>query len=186
MAQLQDDGRFAVSNCAGISVDHEAGFVPDIEQLEGLISDKTRVLLINSPLNPVGSMLTMDQVTEIVELANKYGLWIISDEAYERITYEVPHISPGSVDPHGRVVSVFSFSKTYAMTGWRVGYAVAKPEVARVIANLQEATISCANAPGQWAALAALTGPQDVVAEMNSRVRTTDGESPNDPEGGSG
>ena len=145
----------------------EGGFVPDVEQLEDLISDKTRVILINSPLNPVGSVLTRDQVAEIVELANKYRIWIISDEAYERITYDVPHVSAGSVDPHGRVVSVFSFSKTYAMTGWRVGYAVAKPEVARVIANLQEATISCANAPGQWAALAALTGPQAVIGDMN-------------------
>ncbi len=150
----------------------ETAFLPDINELEGLVSDKTRVLLINSPLNPIGSTIPASLLEELVDFASVHDLWIISDEAYEAITYGKPHVSAASLDRHDRVVSVFSFSKTYSMTGWRVGYAVAPRGLADVIANLQEAIISCASAPAQWAALAALIGPQDAVTKMNREYAT--------------
>lgn len=144
----------------------QGGFLPDIDQLERLMNERTRLLLLNSPSNPLGASIPGPVLEAIIELADKHDIWVVSDEAYEAITYGTQHVSSATVDPNGRVVSVFSFSKTYSMTGWRLGYAVAEPKVAKVIGNLQEAMVSCPNAPAQWAALAALRGTQEPVAEM--------------------
>ncbi|HKY46614.1 MAG TPA: aminotransferase class I/II-fold pyridoxal phosphate-dependent enzyme [Acidimicrobiia bacterium] len=150
----------------------ENGYLPEVEHLKKLVSRRTRLLLINSPLNPIGATIPATLMAEILDFARAHDLWIVSDEAYEAITYGNQHVSAAALDPSGRVVSVFSFSKTYSMTGWRIGYAVAPPALAEVIANLQEAIISCASAPAQWAALAALTGPQDIVDHMNREYAT--------------
>lgn len=144
----------------------ENGFLPDVDRLRQLTSPATTLILINTPLNPVGSMIEAELMTEILEFAREHDLWVVSDETYEFITFSEGFVSAASLGYSDRVIGVYSFSKTYSMTGWRVGYMVAPPAVAPTFALLQEAMISCVNSPAQWAALAALTGPQDVVGVM--------------------
>ncbi|CEP66176.1 Pyridoxal phosphate-dependent transferase [Moorella glycerini] len=147
-------------------LDQARGFIPAIEDLEKLITPKTKVLLINSPSNPLGTVFPGAIMRELVDFARRYDLYIVSDEVYEKIIYDGKHASALSFDTDGRVVGIFSFSKTYAMTGWRVGYAVAAEPLARQIAKLQEAYVSSAAAVSQKAAEAAITGAQDCVENM--------------------
>jgi aspartate/methionine/tyrosine aminotransferase len=149
----------------------EHRFLPDAGELDRLVTERTRAIIVNSPSNPLGAMLTADLAERLCRLADDHDLWLISDECYDGITFDLPHVSPAAVDRQGRVLSCFSFSKTYAMTGLRVGYLVAPPEVAATAAKMQEPLISCVNAPAQYAALAALEGPQDVVEVMTSTYR---------------
>ncbi len=151
-------------------LDAEAGFLPTLETLEPLVNDRTSVIVVNSPSNPLGSVIDRTRMTELVEFAERHGLWMVSDECYDEIDFDGAFVSPASLSPE-RVVSVYSFSKTYAMTGWRIGYAVAPPEVAPSLAKAQEPLISCVNAPTQYAALAAVTGPQYIVSEMRQAYR---------------
>ncbi len=144
----------------------ENGFLPDMAELEALVSPKTRLLLINSPLNPIGSIIPRARMQELVDFAAAHDLWLVCDEAYDALTYSDQFVSAAALGRRERVIGVYSFSKTYAMTGWRIGYMVVPREIAPVLADLQEAMISCASTPGQWAALAALEGPQGVVSEM--------------------
>ena len=144
----------------------ENGFLPDIDALEALVSPATKLLLINTPLNPVGSVIPRARMAALLDFARAHDLWLICDEAYEALTYTDCFVSAAALDHRDRLIGVYSFSKSYAMTGWRIGYMVVPRAIAPVFADLQEAMISCASTPGQWAALAALEGPQDVVAEM--------------------
>jgi aspartate aminotransferase len=149
----------------------ETAFLPSIEQLEELVTPSTRLLLVNSPSNPLGAVVPASLHTEIVAFAERHNLWLISDECYDEIAFDGTFASPMAVAPSPRIISVHSFSKVYAMTGWRVGYCVAPPDVASALTQLQEPLISCVNAPAQMGALAALLGPQDVVAEMRDAYR---------------
>lgn len=144
----------------------ENDFRPDPADLDGLVSDRTRVVIVNSPSNPLGTVLPAGDVEALVRFAERHDLWLLSDECYDALTFGPEHVSPGRFDRDGRVFSAFSFSKTYAMTGLRVGYLVAREEVAQQAAKLQEPMIACVNAPAQAAALAALRGPQDAVRAM--------------------
>jgi aspartate/methionine/tyrosine aminotransferase len=146
----------------------ETGYLPSIAQLEELVRPATRLILINTPLNPVGSIIGRDLMVELIRFAERHNIWILSDETYDAITYDDSYVSAASLDTSGCVVGVYSFSKTYAMTGWRVGYVAAPPAVSSIIATLQEAMISCVNTPAQWGALAALRGPQDAVETMRA------------------
>jgi aspartate aminotransferase len=150
----------------------EHRFLPDVEELDRLVTERTRAIIVNSPSNPLGAMLTADLAERLCRLADDHDLWLISDECYDGITFDLPHVSPAVFDRQGRVLSCFSFSKTYAMTGLRVGYLVAPPAVAATAAKMQEPLISCVNAPAQYAALAALEGPQDVVEVMTGTYRS--------------
>ena len=142
------------------------GFLPDMAELEAMVSRKTRLLLINTPLNPIGSIIPRRRMQELLDFAQAHDLWLVCDEAYDALTYNDQFVSAAALSHRERVIGIYSFSKTYAMTGWRIGYMVVPREIAPVLADLQEAMISCASTPGQWAALAALEGPQDVVDEM--------------------
>jgi aspartate aminotransferase len=144
----------------------ENSFLPDVAELDQLVTARTRAIMVNSPSNPLGAVLDADLAARLCRLADAHDLWLISDECYDAITFDLPHVSPASYDRQHRVISCFSFSKTYAMTGLRVGYLVAPEEVAATAAKMQEPLISCVNAPAQYAALAALDGPQDVVDVM--------------------
>ena len=146
----------------------ENGFLPDAEAWDSLITPRTRAVVVNSPSNPTGAVFPEAVVRQIVEVADRHDLWIVSDEVYEQIIFEGSHVSPAQFDDVGRVIRAFSFSKTYAMTGWRIGYIVSPPGVTEVINKLQEALISCAGGVNQKAAEAALRGPQHYVAEMRS------------------
>jgi len=148
------------------------GFLPRLEDLERLVTSRTRAILINSPSNPLGTVLPRELVETLLAFARRRGLWFISDEVYDEIVFDDVFVSAGSVaDPSDRLVSIYSFSKVYAMTGWRVGYLVAPSDMAKLLTGMQEPIISCVNTPAQMAALAAVTGPQDVVREMRKAYR---------------
>ncbi|MGY1739016.1 MULTISPECIES: pyridoxal phosphate-dependent aminotransferase [unclassified Geodermatophilus] len=150
----------------------ENGFRPDPGELAGLVTDRTRLIVVNTPSNPLGTVLPAADVEALVRFAEDHDLWLLSDECYDALTFDRPHVSPGRFDRDGRVLSAFSFSKTYAMTGLRVGYLVSPGEdVARQAAKLQEPLLACVNAPAQAAALAALQGPQDDVVAMRETYR---------------
>ena len=148
----------------------ERAFLPSAAELEALVTPRTRAIIVNSPSNPLGVVFPEAVMREIVAFAARHDLWIVSDEVYEALTYGLPHISPASIDP-SRVLTVQSFSKTYALTGGRVGYLVTPPLAGDVLRNFQEALVSCVNTPAQRAALAALEGPQDAVATAAAHYR---------------
>lgn len=148
----------------------ESGYQPDLEQLAALAS-QARLLVLNTPGNPTGAVFERDLLESLLEIARRHDLVVLSDEVYEEIVFDTDHVSIASLGDPGRVVSVFSFSKSYAMTGWRVGYVAAPLEVADAIVKVQEAIAACPSWTGQKAAEAALTGPQDAVAEMREAYR---------------
>ncbi len=136
--------------------------------VEELVTDKTKCIILNSPQNPTGGVLLENDLKGIVQIAVENNLAVISDEVYEKLLYDgAEHLSIGSLpDMSNRTVTVNSFSKTYAMTGWRVGYAVGPREVIGEMVKIQQNTVANAPAVAQRAALAALEGPQDFVYEM--------------------
>lgn len=147
------------------------GFTLDFAALEGLVTPRTKALVINSPGNPTGAVFAREVVLQLLDFVRRHDLYLISDEVYEQIIFEGEHVSPGRFDTEGRVITVSGFSKTYAMTGWRLGYAVAARPLAAQIAKLQEPFVSCASAVSQKAGEAALSGPQDCVREMVDEYR---------------
>jgi aminotransferase len=141
----------------------------DEAALRAPISDRTRAILLCSPSNPTGAVLDRASIETVARVAREHNLLVFSDETYEDLIYEGEHVSIGSLPGMAeRTVSIFSFSKTFAMTGWRVGYVAAPPEIITTMNALQEHVVSCASSVSQHAALAALTGPQDCVVEMRT------------------
>ncbi len=149
-------------------LDPEHDFVPQIDALEALVTERTKAILVNSPSNPLGTVYSAETLEALVRFAERHDLWLISDECYDALTFGVDHVSPAVFDTKGVVISTFSFSKTYAMTGVRVGYLVGPTELLAVVGKIQETILACVNTPAQLAAVAALTGPQDCVEEMRS------------------
>jgi aspartate/methionine/tyrosine aminotransferase len=152
-------------------LDRARGFGLDPAEIAARIGPATRALVLNSPANPTGAVAARAELEAVLALADRHGLWVLSDECYEELVFDGEHVSPASLGDPDRVVSVFSFSKSYAMTGWRVGYAIATEPVARLLAKAQEPVVSGASTISQKAAEAALTGPQDVVAAMRDAYR---------------
>ncbi|HEY62972.1 MAG TPA: pyridoxal phosphate-dependent aminotransferase [Caldilineae bacterium] len=150
----------------------ENAFRFDVEELSRLVSDRTKLLIINSPQNPTGGVLTQGDLERIAELAQRYDFYVLSDEIYSRILYNGEHHSiaslPGMCE---RTIILDGFSKTYAMTGWRLGYGVFPPDLAPHIVRLQINSNSCVAAFTQWAGIAALTGPQEPVERMVAEFR---------------
>lgn len=146
----------------------EHDLVPTVEDIERCITPRTKVLILNSPGNPTGAVTPESRLREILELAHRHNIWVISDEVYDEIWFDTPPQSLQPLDTQGRVVSVFSFSKTYAMTGWRVGYLTGATEIVSHVVRAQEPTTSCVNSLAQRAAVAALTGDQSCVVEMRA------------------
>lgn len=145
----------------------DEGFIPDLEKLDALAADPgAKVLIVNSPGNPTGAVFPRWVVEELVEIARRNDLYLISDECYEQIIFEGEHISPGSLDHDGRVLSVFSMSKSYAMTGWRMGYVTGESSLVDLVAKVQEPVVSCATSVTQKAGQAALEGDQSCVRHM--------------------
>jgi len=147
------------------------GFKPDIETVTSLITEKSRVIILNFPNNPTGSILTYDELAELAKLAVEKDLIIISDEVYEKIIYDnAKHYClatfPGMRE---RTIVVNSFSKTYAMTGFRVGYALGNEDLISPMLLTHQFTVACVDGPAQYAATAALEGPQKFVSEMISK-----------------
>ena len=151
-------------------------FQPHIDDIEALITPRTRVLMLNSPSNPLGAVISPDSVRQLVELAVRHDLWIISDECYEAFTFDVPHVSPAQYDSdvpgQARVFTSLTLSKTYGLTGLRIGALVCPPGMEAMMNNVMEAIVSCVASPSQYAALAALTGPQDYVSTARDHYRS--------------
>ncbi len=134
-------------------MDPEAGFMPQPENWP--VDDRTRAIVINSPQNPTGVVLPRAMLERIAAVARRHGLWVISDEVYDQIHFEDPPVSMLDVYPEG-TLSAFSFSKTYAMTGWRLGYAVLQPGMQPHTTKAVESCYSSSSMVAQVAALAAL------------------------------
>ena len=149
-----------------LQLDHD--FLPDLEVLESLVTPRTRALVINSPANPTGAVFPRPVIEALAELAVRHDLWLISDECYDQVVFEGEHVSPASFLDDGRVISVYTFSKTYAMTGWRLGYAVGEPKLIDTVTKVLESNTSGPSTIAQKAAEAALDGPQECVSEMVS------------------
>ncbi|GIG30318.1 pyridoxal phosphate-dependent aminotransferase [Cellulomonas marina] len=147
------------------------GFLPDPAVVEAAVTSRTRVLLLNSPSNPLGTVLPADRTAALLDVARRHDLWVLSDECYARLTFDVPHVPPAALDEDDRVLTLHSFSKTYGMTGMRVGALVVPATALPVLGSVQESVVSCVNTPAQHAALAALTGPQDGVEEARATYR---------------
>lgn len=147
----------------------ETDFLLTADQVAEAITDKTKLLILNSPSNPSGRVLPPADFRRIMELTAERGIYVISDECYLRFVYPPGEVfSAASLSPEirARLCIAGSFSKTYAMTGWRVGYALAPVEWTKAMLKVQGHSTSNANSIAQWAAVAALTGPQDSVAAM--------------------
>ncbi|MDL9978684.1 pyridoxal phosphate-dependent aminotransferase [Microbacterium sp. ASV49] len=148
----------------------ENGWLPDVDTLFALADDRTRVLVLNSPGNPTGAVMPRALVAEIVARARSRGIMVVSDEVYDELIYEGRSAGAAFLEPDA-VIAAFSFSKTYAMTGWRVGYLLVPPEMSTRFAYAQEATTSCLSPIVQVGALSALEGPQGAVSEMRDEYR---------------
>jgi aspartate aminotransferase len=147
------------------------GYIPHLTSLEERITPRTRAILVNSPNNPTGAVYPANAMRGIVELALRRGLWIISDESYDQITFGPEAVSPATIIDDGRVISCFTFSKTYSMTGWRLGYAVSSPTVAESMVKALQAMTASPSSIAQRAGQAALDGPQECVATVVQAYR---------------
>ncbi|MCD6278565.1 MAG: pyridoxal phosphate-dependent aminotransferase [Desulfurococcales archaeon] len=155
-----------------VPVREENDFCPVVEDLKKYVTGRTKAIIINTPCNPTGAVYPRKVLEEVADFAVEHDLTVISDEAYEKIVFEGNHVSIASLNGmKDRVVSVFTFSKTYAMTGWRLGYAVARKDIIDRMVKLNMYVIACPVAFAQKAALAALEGPQDCVEKMVSEYR---------------
>ena len=137
------------------------------------LTPKTKAVLINSPHNPTGGVMTREDMIALLRLCEKHKFYIVSDEAYEDVIYDQEHVSIAAVakdfpkDVQDRVISCFTFSKSYAMTGWRLGYTVCSSDAfAEQIKKLILYTINGVSTPTQYGGIAALEGPQDAVSHM--------------------
>jgi len=149
-----------------------SGFQPELGALEALITARTKVLIVNSPNNPTGAVYPRETIAELIEFAQRHNLWLLSDECYDQIVFDGSWTSPAHLAPDDpRIVSVFTFSKTYSMTGWRIGYVTGSDELIDTATKVLESTSSCVSTISQVAAEAALRGPQDCVAEMVGAYR---------------
>ncbi|MFQ5425799.1 MAG: pyridoxal phosphate-dependent aminotransferase, partial [Gaiellales bacterium] len=149
-----------------------AGYLPDLAELESLVTPRTKAVFVNTPGNPTGAVFPPELVEQLVGLAAEHDLYLVSDEVYDELVLDdLEHVSAGRFDTDGRVISVYSFSKIYAMTGWRLGYCVASVELAELLRTLQEPEVSCPSTVSQKAAEAALTGPRGPIDAMREAYR---------------
>jgi aminotransferase len=156
-----------------VPVTEENDFMYDVDDLKNSITAKAKAILINSPCNPTGGMLNLKTLEGIAKLAKKHNLLVISDEVYQHIVFDGnKHISISTIEGmKEHTVIIDSWSKAYAMTGWRVGYAAGPEWLVSNITKLQENVVACAATPCQYAALEALTGSQDYVYYMVSQYK---------------
>ncbi len=152
----------------------EKDFRFDVDELKSLINDRTALIILNSPQNPTGGILTTDDLAVIAEICAERDIMVLSDEVYEHMIYEGDFASISSFEgmsPAERTIILHGFSKSYAMTGWRLGYGVMPTWLAEHVTRMIVNSTSCTNAATQWAGVAALEGPQDSIGEMMKAFR---------------
>jgi len=155
-----------------IETSAETGFKPEVDKIQAALTSRTRLLLLNYPSNPTGAVMGSKDLQLILNIAKERDLWIISDDIYDVLVYEGEQASllklPGAAE---RTIAINGFSKAYAMTGWRAGYAIAPTDFIIEMGKIQEASTSCVPGFVQAAALAALRGPQNFIAEMRAEYK---------------
>ncbi|QGN54500.1 aminotransferase class I/II-fold pyridoxal phosphate-dependent enzyme [Novosphingobium sp. Gsoil 351] len=147
------------------------GWQPDLDHLRAQVTPRTKAVLVNSPGNPSGAVLDAATLRAISEMAERHDLWLISDECYDGIVFEGEHLGAAAVADRARTVTIVSCSKTYAMTGWRVGCVAAPDALVGPLAKVQQATLASVCAVAQKAAESALTGSQDAAEAMRLAYR---------------
>ena len=155
----------------------EADFKISPEQLKAAISDKTRLVILNSPSNPTGAIYSREEMAALVEIALEAGIYIMSDEIYEYLLYDgVQHVSPASFSSEAAasVITVAGFSKTFSMTGWRLGTLMAPAPIAKAVASLQSQTTSNATTFAQFGALAAMQQWDASMAAVQTMLKSFD------------
>ena len=166
---FKDIVRYAGGNCVLLETDEAQGFRVTAEMIERLVTPRTRLIILNSPANPSGAVMSPEDMTEVVRLAHERGIWVISDECYVYLNYTPKRFSVGSLREYREhMVIVGSLSKTYAMTGWRLGYALGPAPVLSAMQKLQSQSTSNPTSIVQKAAVTALKGPQQCVADMRA------------------
>jgi len=142
------------------------------DDIKDRITEKTKLIIVNSPQNPTGSMMTKSELDDIAELAEKHDIFVVSDEIYSKMTYNTKHYTTTARDgAKERTVLLDGFSKYYAMTGWRLGYMVTPPKMAERLNDFLVSAVSCTAAFTQWAGLEALTGDQSFIPKMMARFK---------------
>lgn len=163
---------FAGATPVPVPLRESNGFRIDVDELARLITPRSRLLILNSPHNPCGSALTREDCAAIAELAQRHDLVVLSDEVYWALRYDGTHASVLEFDGMAdRTILLDGWSKTYAMTGWRLGFGVFPAPLVEPITRLAINSVSCTSAFSQYAAIAALDGPQDGVASMVAEFR---------------
>src|ERR1700733_10462107 len=164
---FKDIVRYAGGNCVLLQTNEAQGFRVTAEMVARLITPRTKVIILNSPSNPSGAVMSPEDMTEVVRLAHERGIWVLSDEGYVYLNYTAKRFSVGSLrEFREHMVIIGSLSKTYAMTGWRLGYALAPSGVASAMQKLQSQSTSNPTSIVQKAAVAALKGPQQCITDM--------------------
>jgi len=154
-------------NAVPIRLHEESGFRLDAGELAALVNPRTKMIIINSPQNPTGGVLTKEDLALIKDTALKHNVWVLADEIYAEVLYDGKFESISQFpELDQRLIILDGFSKTFAMTGWRLGYGIMPPKMAELLARLQTNTNSCTATFTQRAALAALSGPRDEVNAM--------------------
>ncbi|MFY9844356.1 MAG: pyridoxal phosphate-dependent aminotransferase [Terriglobales bacterium] len=163
---------YSMGKAVPIPLREERDFSVDVKELASLITDRTRLIILNSPHNPTGGVLTKKDVLQIAEAIGDRNIMVLSDEIYSRLIFEREDFSIMSVPGFKeRTILLDGFSKTYAMTGWRMGYGVMRPDLATQIARLNTNSISCTASFTQMAGIEALRGDQSSVDEMNAEFK---------------
>ena len=163
---------FTGAKAVPIPLREELDFRFDVDELKSKVTPRTKLIIVNSPHNPTGGMLEKDDIRFIADIAREYNITVLSDEVYEDIIYEGEHYSIASLPSMlDRTILLSGFSKTYAMTGWRLGYAVMPPELIEPVVRLIVNSVSCTPPFIQHAGIEALNGPQDSVSKMVSEFK---------------
>ncbi|MDK2892080.1 MAG: aspartate aminotransferase [Methanohalophilus sp.] len=162
--------RFAGANSVWVPTNPDNGFMP--VDVADYITDKTRIIVVNSPCNPTGGVFGKEELKNIADLAIDHDLLVLSDEIYEKIVYEREHLSIGAMDGmQERTITVNGFSKAYAMTGWRLGYVHANSELLQGFKKIHSHSVSSATTFAQYGGVAALEGSQEAVTAMVEEFR---------------
>jgi aspartate aminotransferase len=166
---FKDMVRYAGGNCILLTADESQGFRVTAEMVARLITPKTKLIILNSPSNPSGAVMSPEDMTEVVRLAQERGIWVISDECYVYLNYTEKNFSVGSLNEYrDRFLVVGSLSKTYAMTGWRLGFTLGPAPVLAAVQKLQSQQTTNPTSIVQKAAVAALSSSQQCVADMRA------------------
>ena len=166
MVKLQDGIPVAVPT------KQENGYKVTVKELEEAMTEHTKALVLNSPCNPTGMLYSRSELEAIADFVVKKNIYVVSDEMYEYLTYDgAEHISIASLNPeiYAHTITVSGVSKSYSMTGWRIGYTGSSPEIAKLMGSIQSHSASNPNSIAQKAALEAISGPQDRVQYMNEQ-----------------